>query len=203
MARFTEDLVLNKPEEFVQFMMNDYLQKNQFTMSKWKKTEDAYRAGDAMMEGYKYLKWSYANGILHIEAWLRGTFGGEWGLTGFVGCAMKQPYKKSLEQLFELLKQDIPQGQDMQGNPNGRQVIQVQTVDNHKAATMALVFGLLSLGFCWIPLFGIIFACLGFSQARQGSGSSKAGLATAGKVLSIIGMIFAIILWAMNIMLSV
>lgn len=36
MARFVKDLVLNKPEEFVTFVMNDYLQKNQFSMSDWK-----------------------------------------------------------------------------------------------------------------------------------------------------------------------
>ena len=28
MARYVRDLVLNKPDDFVQFMMNDYLQKN-------------------------------------------------------------------------------------------------------------------------------------------------------------------------------
>lgn len=27
MARYTYDLVLNKPEDFVQFVMNDFLQK--------------------------------------------------------------------------------------------------------------------------------------------------------------------------------
>ena len=66
MARFVKDLVLNKPEEFVTFVMNDYLQKNQFSMSDWK-GEPAYRAGDAMLEGYKYLNWSYVNGTLHLD----------------------------------------------------------------------------------------------------------------------------------------
>ena len=75
MARFTKDLTLNKPENFVEFVMNDYLQKNQFSMSDWK-GEPAYRAGDAMMEGFKFLKWSYENGVLHVEAWLKGSFGG-------------------------------------------------------------------------------------------------------------------------------
>lgn len=30
MARYTYDLVLNKPEDFVQFVVNDFLQKNRF-----------------------------------------------------------------------------------------------------------------------------------------------------------------------------
>lgn len=198
MARFTKDLVLNKPDEFVQFMMNDYLQKNQFSMSTWKKKEQAYRAGDAMMEGYKYLQWSYANGVLHIEAWLRGTFGGEWNLDGFVGCAMKKPYKSSLEQLFELLQQEIPQGQQIQ---NGQQVVQVQTVNNTKAANVALVMGILSIVFCWIPIASIILSCLGFSRARMGAGSSDGKLANAGKVCCIIGFVFSCVLWACNFLL--
>ena len=172
-------------------------------MSKWKKVEDAYRAGDAMMEGYKYLKWSYVNGVLHIEAWLRGTFGGEWGLEGFVGIAMKKPYKASLEQLFELLQQEIPQGQTVQGNAEGAQVIEVQTVDNAKAGVTSLVFGLLSVGFCWIPLAGIILGCLGYMQGRMGSGSSKSGLALAGKILSLVGVVLSFVLWAMNIWVAV
>ena len=33
MARYVRDLVLNKPDDFVQFMMNDFLRKNSFVMS--------------------------------------------------------------------------------------------------------------------------------------------------------------------------
>ena len=40
MARYVKDLVLNKPEDFVTFIMNDYLQKNQFVVSEWK---DVYK----------------------------------------------------------------------------------------------------------------------------------------------------------------
>ena len=33
MARYVREVVLNKPEDFVQFIMNDYLQKNGFGSS--------------------------------------------------------------------------------------------------------------------------------------------------------------------------
>ena len=99
MARYVKDIVLNKPDDFVTFIVNDYLQKNKFSMADWN-GEPAYRAGDAMIEGFKYLKWSYAGGVFHLEAWLKGTAGGEWDLDGVVGVAMKKPYKNSLEQLF-------------------------------------------------------------------------------------------------------
>ena len=201
MAKYVKDLTLNQPEQFVQFIMNDYLQKNQFKNSTWKK-QPALRAGDGFFEGYKYLNWSYENGILHVEAWLKGSFGKEMGLDGAVGFAMKKPYRESLEQLFTILQQQIPEnGLDENGMPT--QAIQVQTVDNHKAATMALVFGIISVvSGLIIPIIGIIFACLGFSRGRMGSGSSKAGLAKAGTVLSIIGMILAIAMWILGAILT-
>ena len=67
MARYIRDIVLNKPADFVAFMMNDYLQKNGFSFFKWK-YEAAFRAGDGVIESYKYLKWGYDGRILHIEA---------------------------------------------------------------------------------------------------------------------------------------
>ena len=82
MARYIKDVTLNKPDDFVAFIMNDYLQKNSFAMSDWK-GEPCYRAGDAMMEGFKYLKWNYTGGVLHLEAWLKGNFGKEMNLDGF------------------------------------------------------------------------------------------------------------------------
>lgn len=213
MARYVRDLVLNKPDDFVQFIMNDFLQKNSFVLSDWK-GEAAYRTGDAMMEGYKYLKWNYAGGIFHLEAWMKGTFGGEWNLDGFVGTLQKKPYKESLEQLFAALNQPIPMNlQAAPGQPMNRQaapgqpipnVVPVQTVDNSNAATMGLVFGIFSLIFAFlIPLVSIILACLGFSRARMGAGSKKAGMAKAGKVLCIIGIIVAVIMWGLNILLAV
>lgn len=65
MARYMQDVVLYKPTDFVVFMMNDFLYKNSFTLSKWKK-EPVYRAGDAVIEGYQYLKWYYEIGRAHV-----------------------------------------------------------------------------------------------------------------------------------------
>lgn len=210
MARYVKELALNKPEDFVQFIMNDYLRKNGFVMADWK-GEPAYRTGDAMMEGYKYLKWYYNNGVFHLEAWMKGTFGGEWNLDGFVGTLQKKPYRESLEQLFEALKQPLPMEQGMAagqggmpGNPGQpyQNVVPVHTVDNSGAATMGLVFGILSIVFAFlVPIVSILLACLGFSRARMGAGSRKAGQAKAGKILCIIGIIAAIVMWGLSILL--
>ncbi len=190
MARYIQDVYLNQPDDFVHFIMNDFLQKNGFTMSDWK-GEAAYRAGDPMFKGYKYLKWSYNNGMFHLEAWLRRT-SGEWDLEGFVACAQKRPYKNNLQQLIATLQQPIPQaapGQTAPGQNAGAATrVPVQTVDNHKAATLGLVFGILSIVCFWSAVFCIIFAVLGFSQCRMGNGSSKAGQAKAGKICCVVGL---------------
>ena len=92
------------------------------------------------------------------------------------------------------MQQDISQTQGSGG------AIPVQTVDNSSAATMALVFGIISviIGFIW-PLGAIIVAVLGYSRARMGSGSSKAGMAKAGQILSIIGVVIALVMWILSI----
>ena len=48
-----------------------------------------------------------------------------------------------------------------------------------------------------------ILAALGFTRARLGSGSSKAGMAKAGKILCIIGLVVAVINWGLGILLIV
>ena len=215
MARYVKDIVLNKPDDFVQFIMNDFLQKNQFQPGQWK-GEPAYCTGNALVEGVRYLKWSYSDGKFHLEAWLQGTMGGEWDLDGFVGIAMKKPYKNSLEQLFQVLQQDIP-AENAQASQTGAvsgenpekpseepRTITVKTVDNTGAATASLVLGILSIviGLFW-ALIGVILGIIGIAQAKMGSGSSKAGLAKGGKITSIIGICISAAGWLLNIILTV
>lgn len=247
MARFVKDVILDKPEDFVYFIMNDYLQKQKFAMSDWK-GEPAYRTGDGFVEGYKYLKWSYGNGHFHLEAWIKGSFGGEMGLEGFMGCLVKKPYRESLEQLVQVLQQPLPQrvqsapaGENGQaehmagtgsqmpgaaessvqtenaGEAAGRtaaegsptqaaapHVIPVQTVDHSKDAQTGLVLGIVAIVIgLFLPLFGIIFGCIGFSRARMGLGSLKDSQARAGKVCSIVGICTSAGIWVLNILLSV
>ena len=208
MARYTYDLVLNKPEDFVQFVVNDFLQKNRFETADYN-GEAVYRAGDPMVEGYKYLKWSYIGAVFHVEAWLKG-LSGEMDLDGFVGTLQKKPYKESLEQLYAALQQPIQAapGQGAQAGPGmqqgaqagpGPQPVPVYTVDNTKAATMAMVFGILSIiAGLLIPIAGLILGILGVTRARMGAGSSMAGRAKIGKVCSIVGIVVAILMWALN-----
>ena len=167
MSRYTNDLPLNKPVDFVQFMMNDYLSKNGFSTAEWK-GQPVYRAGDPMLEGYKFMTWSYINGVLHVEAWLKGLFGGEMGLTGFVGCLQKKPFKQSLEQLYTLMRQDIPTEQMNAGAAGiaagtaNAGAVPVTTVNNTSAATISLIFGILGCLTCLV--LAIIMYLLNFGK---------------------------------------
>lgn len=125
------------------------------------------------------------------------------GLDGVVGVLMKKPYRESLEQLFVVLQQELqtpPQGQQSQAGQQP-QPIYVQTTDNTKAATGSLIFGVLSVILCIIPIAAIILGVLAVSRARMGMGSSQAGKAKAGRVLGIIGICLGILLWVLNILL--
>ena len=209
MARHIQSVQLNKPKDFVNFIMSDFLSKNGFVLSNWK-GESVYRAGDPLLEGYKFMKWSYDdNQTFHLEAWLTGPFGGEHSLEGFYLWAQKKPYKSSLESLIAVLNQPLPDqysnmeqnGTQPDGNP-ASVVIPVQTVDNQLAATLSLVFGILTIVASCIPLAGLILGILGMTQARMGKCSSKAGMAKAGKICSIVGLCLAAVFYILNILVT-
>lgn len=208
MARYTQDVVLNKPDDFVLFMMNDYLQKESFSQSDWKGTP-AYRRGDGFIEGFRYLTWSYNNGVLHLEAWLKGPLGGEQDLSGFWGWAVKAAYRSSIEELIKLLHQEIPQPTAASGTaPDNaapvQNVVTVQTSNNTKAATLALILGIVSIvASCFIPLIGLVCGFFAIMFYRSGKGSTSAGQAKAGRVCGIIGICLAGVMYVLNIVLTV
>ncbi len=213
MARYTQDVVLNRPDDFVSFMMNDYLQKNSFSMSDWKGTP-AYRRGDGFLEGFRYLTWNYTNGTLHLEAWLKGPFGGEHDLKGFWGWAVKAGYRSSLEELIRLLHQDIPQAAAApSASPEGtapsdsapvQNVVTVQTSNNAGLATASLILGIVSiLTGCPIPILGFMCGIFAIICYRSSKCSTRAGQAKAGRICGIVGMCVAGIMWLLNIVVTV
>lgn len=67
-------------------------------------------------------------------------------------------------------------------------------------AVAALVFGILSILFCWLSVFdglfvilGVVFGLIAMSETRHGDGSGR-GMAVAGLICAIIGAIIATIL---------
>lgn len=201
MARHVNEVAINQPEDFVDFIMNDYIQKGGFKPFQWK-GEPCFRCGDGFFEACKYFKWSYANGVIRLEAWMKGAFGKESGLEGFVGAIPKKIFKSNLEELVVILQQPVGQpGETGNAGPYG--AVQVKSVDHSGNAAGALVLGIVAILMCWIPLLAVIAGCVAFGLSRSGMVSSKKGLALGGRVCAIIGMIFAVILWVFNIIASV
>lgn len=200
MARFVKDVNLNQPAEFVNFMMGDFLQKGGYVTLEWK-GEECFRCGDVMIEGYKYLKWSYMNGIFHLEAWMRAPFGGEMGLTGFYGALPKKMYRNNLEALILSLQQIVPDMSRMDAAAAGAsdQPVPVQTVENKGQAIAALAVGIGSIvGALIMPILGIIVSAIALSMARSGMNSSGRSLAVAGRICAIVGLVLAFVTWIIN-----
>lgn len=104
--------VLNQPEDFVTFIMNDFFQKSNF-VRKEKHGESFYQCGNGMLAAPKFMKYSYVNGVFHLEAWLKtawlpGVYGSDMDLEGFTGAALKADMKRDINALLQLLHQPIP-----------------------------------------------------------------------------------------------
>lgn len=216
MSRYVREEVLNQPEDFVKFMMNDFLTKHGFKLVEFKK-QMVYRAGGGWFEMPKFLVWGYQNGVFHIEAWARililpGVYGKEKDLDGIYGVVPKQAYKKDIDQLLFLLQQPVGVsqnaypggnmgGQPMNPNPYGSGPIMVQGVDTSNYATQSFAFGIIGLAASVIGvgavLFemaigaffygGLLFGILAIIYSKKGFASSKRGKAIAGLVCGIIG----------------
>ena len=217
MARFKTELLLNKPDSFIDFIIKDYFSKENFVL-KEKKGEMVWQNGAGLLTAPQYIKYTYQNGLLTIESWLKfallpGIYVGELGLTGFVGAVPKASLKKKVTQIISLVSQPLPSDYEVdstqtnssespvtiENSDTNGQPVAVYGHDTSSKATLALVFGILSFSGTIIPLLGIILGALGIVNARKGLNSTKKGLSTAGLVLSILGIVFSALVWIINI----
>lgn len=196
MARWIRDELLNQPADFVEFLMNDYLTKNGF-LHVTRKGEQVWKEGDGFLTMARFLKYSYENGMLHLEAWT-GAFR-ESALTGFVGSLPKKFYRESLEELIRLLHQPIPsEGMGAQGQP-----IVVQVPDHAGPAVPALVCSILGIvSGLLIPIIGLIFSGFGMSLGQRARNSSKYSMAKTAVILGTIGMVLSLLNWIGGIILN-
>lgn len=228
MSRFRTEIQLNKPADFVDYIMQDFLTKELFNFRelKW---EGVWQLGQGFLSAPQIIKYSYQNGTLTLEAWLRfalfpGVYLGEMGLSGVFGALPKSVLRNKVNQLLYLLNQPLPSEtqsilSDIQPDissinentinkpnisnqfePNG-QPIPVYTHDTGSKAGLSLIFGLTSFSGILLPLVGIILGALGIVNSRKALKSNSRGLAIAGLIVSILGIIVSIISWISNIIL--
>ncbi|HOM01548.1 MAG TPA: hypothetical protein PLH43_01800 [Acetivibrio sp.] len=219
MPRFKTDIVLNKPEDFVNFIIKDFMNKEGFKYTVYK-GENVWQHGNGWLTSPQFIKTTYINGTLTIEAWLKfawlpGVYSGEMDLDGFVGALIKNMLRDKVNNLINLLKQPLPNETtknfnefEIGGSGNYQNIprngpILVKTHDTSGNAKFSLIFGLISLIGFLFPVFGIIFGTLSIAYAGRGINSSKNGMAIAGMVISIFMIIISILLLILNIIIKI
>ncbi|MBS6954825.1 MAG: DUF4190 domain-containing protein [Enterocloster asparagiformis] len=194
MARWVCDEILNQPADFVDFLMEDYLTKNGFKLTE-RKGEQVWKVGDGYLTMARFLKYSYNNGALHLEAWV-GLFR-ENALKGFVGSLPKKFYRESLEELVRLLHQPIPQ--DGTGEP-----VVVQVPDHSGPAIPALVLGIMGIVIgLLIPIVGLILSGIAMSLGQRARNSAQFGMAKTAVILGTVGMVISLLNWIGGIILNI
>lgn len=95
MGRYIKDLELNKPIDIVSMVMDDFTYHNSLVRTDWN-GEMVFGTKDRLGKEI-FIKWSYAAGMFHIEAWSKGAFGGESGISG-------SPVKAEIDKLLRRLE---------------------------------------------------------------------------------------------------
>lgn len=122
MARYIREEYINKPQEFVDFIMQDFLKKQKFEPNNLD-GEQIWQDGVGMLSMPRFFKYYYMNGVIHLEAWTRTTiFVGiyckkENDLTGIYGSVPKKAYRNDIENLIQVLYQPLPSDQSYMQNP--------------------------------------------------------------------------------------
>jgi len=95
-------------------LVQSYIQSNQYELLQ-KEGEQFYRAGDAMVEGYRYFNYSISGQTLTIYAWFKGVFG-EIPIEQNSLNMMAMAYRNSLNTLFQEINQLNNGGVSMNNN---------------------------------------------------------------------------------------
>ncbi|WP_367942704.1 DUF4190 domain-containing protein [Enterocloster citroniae] len=195
MARWVRDERLDQPQEFVQFLMEDYLNKNGFK-KKTHKGEEVWQEGDGFLLSARFIRYEYSGGSLHLEAWIGKHR--ENPLKGFMGALPKKMFRESLEELISLLHQPLPQGQEQPGD----HVVTVTVVDHGKYAVPSMVLSILGIVMgLMVPILGILFGGLGISFGQKARNSSKNNIARAAVILGTIAMVIALVVYIIGLVM--
>lgn len=100
MARYIKDVNIDQPIDVVSIVIEDFLYHNHFTRSDWN-GEMVYSGKDSRGK-QRFFKYTYVNSILHVEAWMKGAFGGETSIA--TGGGSKADYRESIERLLSRLR---------------------------------------------------------------------------------------------------
>lgn len=107
MARYIKDFQINTAAQKVHFTINQYLRKEGYEYINYD-GENVFKKGKGIISNPTFFKFSYSNNMVRMETWMKyaffpGVYIGELGLDGFVGCAVKGPWKSKIKNIENIL----------------------------------------------------------------------------------------------------
>lgn len=203
MARYIKEADIDQPIDVVSIVIEDFIYHNHFQRSDWN-GEMVYSGKDSHGK-MRFFKYSYVNRILRVEAWMKGTFGGEKSIE--TGGGSKADYRESIERLLHRLRVhtgNIQIGDYVGHDPMNHQSIQpahsAQSVRPVQQGGSALLLSVIAVFFgFWIPLFGLIMGII--SKKRLGQESVDARQAKTVKTLATVAMVLSILSFAISFIL--
>lgn len=107
MARYIKNFQVNTAPEIVHASIAQHLQSEGYEYIQYE-GENVYKKGNGIMANPTFFKFVYLGNTVRLETWMKyaffpGVYVGELGVDGFVGCAMKGPWKKRIKNLENIL----------------------------------------------------------------------------------------------------
>lgn len=107
MARYIKDFQTNANPQAIQSAINQYLQSEGYEYINYD-GENVFKKGKGVWTHPSFFKFSYSGNMTRMETWMKyaffpGVYIGELGTDGFVGCAVKGPWKKRISNLEDIL----------------------------------------------------------------------------------------------------
>ena len=106
MARYTKNIPMVDSQANSFAKVQQYLQSQKFKY-RTRDGEQVFQKGDGVWVAAKFIKVTYYNNIVRLEAWV-DAMGAEQDLEGFVASAAKKPLKKAVAQVEQILCQPNP-----------------------------------------------------------------------------------------------
>ncbi len=107
MARHIKDFQTGADAQTVHNAISNYLMGEGYEYIQYD-GENVFKKGQGVWSNPSFFKFSYSGNMVRMETWMKyaffpGVYVGELGLTGFVGSAMKGPWKKRITNIEAIL----------------------------------------------------------------------------------------------------
>lgn len=107
MARYIKDFYVNSDFQSIYSIIHQYLQNEGYEYIQYD-GENVFKKGNGVFANPSFFKFSYVGNTVRMETWMKyalfpGVYVGELGLDGFVGSAMKGPWKNRISKIEAIL----------------------------------------------------------------------------------------------------